>query len=61
MLMPENAVLHEQKAQVLLEIGDAWNAVKAATRAFQFYLPLGFACVCVFAYMYAFFLLGACA
>ncbi|BBG95563.1 Tetratricopeptide repeat-like superfamily protein [Prunus dulcis] len=33
MLMPENAVLHEQKAQVLLEIGDAWNAVKAATRA----------------------------
>ncbi|CAB4266841.1 unnamed protein product [Prunus armeniaca] len=33
MLMPENAVLHEQKAQVLLEIGDPWNAVKAATRA----------------------------
>ncbi|XP_031281597.1 tetratricopeptide repeat protein 33 [Pistacia vera] len=32
-LMPENAVLHEQKAQVLLEIGDAWNALKAATRA----------------------------
>ncbi|CAK7346896.1 unnamed protein product [Dovyalis caffra] len=31
-LMPENAVLHEQKAQVLLEIGDAWNALKAATR-----------------------------
>ncbi|KAJ9166721.1 hypothetical protein P3X46_021428 [Hevea brasiliensis] len=32
-LMPESAVLHEQKAQVLLEIGDAWNALKAATRA----------------------------
>nr|XP_029122476.1 tetratricopeptide repeat protein 33 isoform X1 [Elaeis guineensis] len=31
-LMPENAILHEQKAQVLLEIGDAWNALKAATR-----------------------------
>lgn len=33
MLRPENAVLHEQKAQVLLEVGDAWNAVKTATRA----------------------------
>ncbi|KAI4320608.1 hypothetical protein MLD38_034069 [Melastoma candidum] len=32
-LMPDNAVLHEQKAQVLLEIGDAWSALKAATRA----------------------------
>ncbi|WKA09359.1 hypothetical protein VitviT2T_027016 [Vitis vinifera] len=32
-LMPGKAVLHEQKAQVLLEIGDAWNALKAATRA----------------------------
>ncbi|KAG8633224.1 hypothetical protein MANES_18G084200v8 [Manihot esculenta] len=32
-LMPESAVLHEQKAQVLLEIGDAWNALKAANRA----------------------------
>lgn len=31
--MPGKAVLHEQKAQVLLEIGDAWNALKAATRA----------------------------
>lgn len=30
--MPAKAVLHEQKAQVLLEIGDAWNALKAATR-----------------------------
>ncbi|EEF42074.1 conserved hypothetical protein [Ricinus communis] len=32
-LMPGSTVLHEQKAQVLLEIGDAWNALKAATRA----------------------------
>ncbi|KAF8014522.1 hypothetical protein BT93_H0363 [Corymbia citriodora subsp. variegata] len=32
-LVPENAVLHEQKAQVLLEIGDAWGALKAAIRA----------------------------
>ncbi|XP_074280198.1 uncharacterized protein LOC141605373 [Silene latifolia] len=32
-LMPQKAVLHEQKAQVLLEIGDAWGALKAATRA----------------------------
>ncbi|XP_065847620.1 uncharacterized protein [Euphorbia lathyris] len=32
-LMSNNAVLHEQKAQVLLEIGDAWNALRAATRA----------------------------
>ncbi|TXG53055.1 hypothetical protein EZV62_022224 [Acer yangbiense] len=32
-LMPENAVLHEQKAQVLLEVGDAWNALKAAIRS----------------------------
>ncbi|CAN1801618.1 Tetratricopeptide repeat protein 33 [Linum perenne] len=31
-LTPENAVLHEQKAQVLLEVGDAWSALKAATR-----------------------------
>ncbi|CAI0393318.1 unnamed protein product [Linum tenue] len=31
-LMPENAVLHEQKAQVLLEVGDAWSSLKAATR-----------------------------
>ncbi|KAL7263105.1 hypothetical protein ACSBR1_001313 [Camellia fascicularis] len=31
--MPERAVLHEQMAQVLLEIGEAWNALKAATRA----------------------------
>ncbi|KAE9615281.1 hypothetical protein Lal_00048358 [Lupinus albus] len=32
-LAPDVAVLHEQKSQVLLEIGDAWNALKAATRA----------------------------
>ncbi|KAK9748886.1 hypothetical protein RND81_02G088000 [Saponaria officinalis] len=32
-LMPQKAVLHEQKAQVLLEIGDAWGSLKAATRA----------------------------
>ncbi|KAK9096225.1 hypothetical protein Sjap_021722 [Stephania japonica] len=32
-IMPDRAILHEQKAQVLLEIGDAWNALKAATRA----------------------------
>ncbi|XP_020573722.1 tetratricopeptide repeat protein 33 [Phalaenopsis equestris] len=32
-LMPEKAKLHEQKAQVLLEIGDTWNALKAAARA----------------------------
>ncbi|CAA7396767.1 unnamed protein product [Spirodela intermedia] len=33
MLTPDKAVLHEQKAQVLLELGDAWNALKAASRA----------------------------
>ncbi|XP_022141714.1 tetratricopeptide repeat protein 33 isoform X1 [Momordica charantia] len=32
-LMPGNAVLHEQKAQVLLEVGEAWGALKAASRA----------------------------
>ncbi|KAG7941133.1 hypothetical protein I3843_16G023800 [Carya illinoinensis] len=32
-LMPELAVLHEQKAQILLEIGDSWNSLKAAARA----------------------------
>ncbi|KAK3043639.1 hypothetical protein RJ639_000055 [Escallonia herrerae] len=32
-LMPERAVLHEQKAQILLEVGESWNALKAATRA----------------------------
>ncbi|OAY64751.1 tetratricopeptide repeat protein 33 [Ananas comosus] len=34
-LMPDSAVLHEQKAQVLLELGDAWNALRASTRATQ--------------------------
>lgn len=32
-LTPDRAVLHEQKAQILLEIGETWNALKAATRA----------------------------
>ncbi|KAF3778266.1 Tetratricopeptide repeat protein 33 [Nymphaea thermarum] len=32
-LMPDRAILHEEKAQVLLEIGEAWKALKAATRA----------------------------
>lgn len=32
MLMPERAILHEQKAQVLLEMEDTWGALKAATR-----------------------------
>lgn len=33
-LMPGNAVLHEQKAQVLLEVGEAWGALKAASSMF---------------------------
>ncbi|KAG2659032.1 hypothetical protein PVAP13_1KG327800 [Panicum virgatum] len=32
-LASDNAILHEQKAQVLLEVGDAWHALTAATRA----------------------------
>jgi len=32
-LTPERAVLHEQKAQVLLEIGETWKSLQAATRA----------------------------
>lgn len=32
-LTPRKAILHEQKAQVLLEIGRPWNAVQAATSA----------------------------
>lgn len=32
-LTPERAVLHEQKAQVLLEISETWKALQAATRA----------------------------
>ncbi|KAJ0786251.1 putative tetratricopeptide-like helical domain superfamily [Helianthus annuus] len=31
-LMPERATLHEQKAQVLLEIGETWKSLTAATR-----------------------------
>ncbi|KAL8261371.1 hypothetical protein R6Q59_025420 [Mikania micrantha] len=34
-LNPERATLHEQKAQVLLEIGETWKSLKAATRATQ--------------------------
>ncbi|XP_073013444.1 uncharacterized protein [Typha latifolia] len=34
-LMPDSAKLHEQKAQVFLELGDAWKALKSATRATQ--------------------------
>ncbi|WVZ75051.1 hypothetical protein U9M48_023146 [Paspalum notatum var. saurae] len=34
-LTPDNAVLHEQKAQILLELGDAWRALGAAIRATQ--------------------------
>lgn len=36
-LMPERAILHEQKAQVLLEIGEAWKALKAATSTLYFF------------------------
>ena len=32
-LMPERATLHEEKAQVLLEIGETWKSLTAATRA----------------------------
>ncbi|XP_071701152.1 uncharacterized protein [Rutidosis leptorrhynchoides] len=32
-LTPERATLHEQKAQVLLEIGETWKSLMAATRA----------------------------
>ncbi|GLJ25230.1 hypothetical protein SUGI_0482740 [Cryptomeria japonica] len=32
-ITPERAVLHEQKAQILLEIGETWKALQAATRA----------------------------
>ena len=30
-LAPETAVLHEQKAQVHLELGNTWQALQAAT------------------------------
>ncbi|KAJ4884651.1 Tetratricopeptide repeat (TPR)-like superfamily protein [Raphanus sativus] len=32
-IVPENAVVHEQKAQVFLELGDPWKALKSASRA----------------------------
>ncbi|CAN7131639.1 unnamed protein product [Brassica rapa subsp. narinosa] len=32
-IVPQNAVIHEQKAQVFLEIGDPWKALMAATRS----------------------------
>ena len=35
-LAPDNAILHEQKAQVLLEVGDAWHALTAATSILLF-------------------------
>ena len=43
-LMPERAVLHEQKAQVLLELGDSWGALKAATRVLHSSLSVYFSC-----------------
>ena len=33
-MIPDNATIHEQKAQVLLELGDAWRALTAATSNF---------------------------
>lgn len=30
-LTPKRAILHEQKAQVLLELGSTWQAIQAAT------------------------------
>lgn len=41
-LIPDRATLHEQKAQVLLEIGEAWNALKAATRMSSYIPPFYF-------------------
>lgn len=32
-IVPENAVVHEQKAQVFLELGDPWKALNSASRA----------------------------
>lgn len=36
-MTPDNAILHEQKAQVLLEVGDAWRALTAATSKLSFF------------------------
>ncbi|XP_027771889.1 tetratricopeptide repeat protein 33 isoform X3 [Solanum pennellii] len=33
LLMPDRSILHEQKAQILLELGETWKALQAATRA----------------------------
>ncbi|KAK6792159.1 hypothetical protein RDI58_011240 [Solanum bulbocastanum] len=33
LLMPDRAILHEQKAQILLELEETWKALQAATRA----------------------------
>jgi predicted Zn-dependent protease len=43
-LTPEKTVLHEQKAQVLLELGDSWGALKAATSALHSSLSVYFSC-----------------
>ncbi|KAL9258572.1 Tetratricopeptide repeat protein 33-like protein [Drosera capensis] len=40
-LMPQKAVLHEQKAQVLLETGDAWGATELEPSWFEAWLTLG--------------------
>ncbi|KAG5612048.1 hypothetical protein H5410_023329 [Solanum commersonii] len=34
LLMPDRAILHEQKAQILLEFGETWKALQAATHMF---------------------------
>ena len=56
-LMPGKAVLHEQKAQVLLEIGDAWNALKAATREPILSFPFCFILILPILFYFNFFLL----
>ncbi|KAL6178217.1 hypothetical protein ACLB2K_049736 [Fragaria x ananassa] len=38
-LVKGNLNCHEQKAQVLIEIGDACNAIKRATREFSYLSP----------------------
>ncbi|XVF64465.1 hypothetical protein PTKIN_Ptkin09bG0172100 [Pterospermum kingtungense] len=60
-LMAENAVLHEQKAQILLEIGDTWSALKAAARKLQplshTFLDAVFSCISVPLFKFSFFYL----